>query len=156
MPNASATVASGGTDPNGRAAQYAARKVRGNVAAFVSGLDGCGAGAVQFSSGKVTWSTNTRSFDEVVKAAHANRIQLWSNSFDRTPKIHYDKVTLTGRLFFQMGGTWRRAPTLATPRDGHIRTTARFPSTPAARLLAPPSCRLPPEKWRSAAAAALR
>ena len=32
--------------------------------------------------------------------AYANRIQLWSDGFYRTPKIHYDKTTLTGRPFF--------------------------------------------------------
>ena len=47
VPNASATAASSGTDLNGRAAQFAARNVRDNLAAFVAGLDGCGAGAVQ-------------------------------------------------------------------------------------------------------------
>ncbi len=36
----------------------------------------------------------------MVKAAYANRIQLWSDGFYRTPKIHYDKTTLTGRPFF--------------------------------------------------------
>ncbi len=100
VPNASATAASSGTDLNGRAAQYAARNVRDNLAAFVSGLDGCGAGAVEFRDGKVTSPKATRSFDEVVKAAYANRIQLWSDGFYRTPKIHYDKLTLTGRPFF--------------------------------------------------------
>ena len=39
IPNASATAASAGTDLNGRAAQFAARHVRDNLAAFVSGLD---------------------------------------------------------------------------------------------------------------------
>ena len=100
IPNASATAASSGTDLNGRAAQYAARNVRDNLAAFVGGLDGCGAGAVRFQHGAVTTPTTTRSFDEVVKAAYANRIQLWSDGFYRTPKIHYDKATLTGRPFF--------------------------------------------------------
>ncbi|MFC5498506.1 xanthine dehydrogenase molybdopterin binding subunit [Caenimonas terrae] len=100
VPNASATAASSGTDLNGRAAQYAARNVRDNLAAFVSGLDGCGAGAVRFQNGSVISPKSTRSFDEVVKAAYANRIQLWSDGFYRTPKIHYDKVTLTGRPFF--------------------------------------------------------
>ena len=37
VPNASATAASSGTDLNGRAAQYAARNVRDNLAAFVAG-----------------------------------------------------------------------------------------------------------------------
>jgi xanthine dehydrogenase large subunit len=100
VPNASATAASSGTDLNGRAAQYAARNVRDNLAAFVSGLDSCGAGAVRFQDGKVMSPRTTRSFDEVVKAAYANRIQLWSDGFYRTPKIHYDKVTLTGRPFY--------------------------------------------------------
>jgi xanthine dehydrogenase large subunit len=100
VPNASATAASSGTDLNARAAQYAARNVRDNLAAFVSGLDGCGAGAVAFKGGQVISPKTTRTFDEVVKAAYANRIQLWSDGFYRTPKIHYDKTTLTGRPFF--------------------------------------------------------
>ena len=32
--------------------------------------------------------------------AYANRIQLWSDGFYRTPKIHYDKTTLSGRPFY--------------------------------------------------------
>ena len=100
IPNASATAASAGTDLNGRAAQFAARHVRDNLAAFVSGLDGCGAGAVRFAHGQVVSPTVTRSFDEVVKMAYSNRIQLWSDGFYRTPKIHYDKTTLTGRPFY--------------------------------------------------------
>jgi xanthine dehydrogenase large subunit len=100
IPNASATAASAGTDLNGRAAQFAARNVRDNLAAFVSGLEICGAGAVRFEGGRVISPKATRSFDDVVKLAYANRIQLWSDGFYRTPKIHYDKTTLTGRPFY--------------------------------------------------------
>jgi xanthine dehydrogenase large subunit len=100
IPNASATAASAGTDLNGRAAQFAARHVRDNLSAFVGGLDGCGAGAIRFEGGLVHSPKATRSFDDVVKAAYANRIQLWSDGFYRTPKIHYDKTTLTGRPFY--------------------------------------------------------
>jgi len=104
IPNASATAASAGTDLNGRAAQFAARNVRDNLAAFVCGLDGCGAGAIRFERGQVISPTSsgviTRSFNEVVSMAYANRIQLWSDGFYRTPKIHYDKTTLTGRPFY--------------------------------------------------------
>jgi xanthine dehydrogenase large subunit len=98
--NASATAASAGTDLNGRAAQFAARHVRDNLAAFVCGLDGCGAGAIRFAGGLVHSPIATRSFDTVVQLAHANRIQLWSDGFYRTPKIHYDKHTLSGRPFY--------------------------------------------------------
>ena len=100
VPNASATAASSGSDLNGKAAQAAARTVRDNLAAFVCGLDGCGAGAVEFRQGKVITPAAERGFAEVVKLAYANRIQLWSDGFYRTPKIHYDKQTLTGRPFF--------------------------------------------------------
>jgi xanthine dehydrogenase large subunit len=100
IPNASATAASAGTDLNARAAQYAARKVRDNLAQFVAGLEGCGAGAVRFQGGEVTTPAGSRLFTEVVKLAYAHRIQLWSDGFYRTPKIHYDKTTLTGRPFY--------------------------------------------------------
>jgi len=100
VPNASATAASAGTDLNARAAQYAARNVRDNLAQFVAGLDRCGAGAVQFENGEVITPAGARPFTEVVKLAYANRIQLWSDGFYRTPKIHYDKTTLTGRPFY--------------------------------------------------------
>ena len=100
IPNASATAASAGTDLNGRAAQFAARNVRDNLAQFVAGLDSCGAGAVRFAGGQVISPRTTRSFAVVVRAAYANRIQLWSDGFYRTPKIHYDKTTLTGRPFY--------------------------------------------------------
>ncbi len=100
IPNASATAASAGTDLNARAAQYAARNVRDNLAQFVSGLDNCGAGAVRFEGGEVVTPNNARLFVDVVKLAYANRIQLWSDGFYRTPKIHYDKTTLTGRPFY--------------------------------------------------------
>ncbi len=100
IPNASATAASAGTDLNGRAAQFAARHVRDNLAAFVAGLDGCGAGAVRFEGGKIVTPNQSRPFEVVVEQAYANRIQLWSDGFYRTPKIHYDKKTLTGRPFY--------------------------------------------------------
>ena len=50
--------------------------------------------------GQVISPKTVRSFDAVVKEAYANRIQLWSDGFYRTPKIHYDKATLTGRPFY--------------------------------------------------------
>ena len=100
IPNASATAASAGTDLNGRAAQFAARHVRDNLAQFAGGLAGCGAGAIRFGGGLVTSPTSVYNFDEIVKLAYANRIQLWSDGFYRTPKIHYDKTTLTGRPFY--------------------------------------------------------
>jgi xanthine dehydrogenase large subunit len=39
-------------------------------------------------------------FDELVRKAYSARVQLWSDGFYKTPKIHYDRQTLSGRPFF--------------------------------------------------------
>ena len=100
IPNTSATAASAGTDLNGRAAQFAARKVRERLAALVAQLDGCDPKQVTFSNGLISSPSQARKFNEVVQAAYARRIQLWSDGYYATPKIHYDKDTLTGRPFY--------------------------------------------------------
>jgi Xanthine dehydrogenase, molybdopterin-binding subunit B len=100
VPNASATAASSGTDLNGRAAQDAARQVRARLAALVAQLDGCHPEQVRFADGQVHSPTQQRSFAALVQLAYAQRVQLWSDGFYRTPKIHYDKHTLTGRPFY--------------------------------------------------------
>lgn len=100
VPNASATAASSGTDLNGRAAQLAAIQVRERLAQFVAGLDGCTAAEVRFEQAKVVSPQASRTWKEVVAAAYSARIQLWSDGYYRTPKIHYDPRTLTGRPFY--------------------------------------------------------
>ena len=100
VPNASATAASAGTDLNGRAAELAALQVRDRLAQFVAGLDGCSASAVRFADDQVHSPAQTRSFTSLIPMAYAQRVQLWSDGFYRTPKIHYDKATLSGRPFY--------------------------------------------------------
>nr|WP_119157108.1 xanthine dehydrogenase molybdopterin binding subunit [Caldimonas tepidiphila] len=100
VPNASATAASSGTDLNGRAAQFAARQVRERLARFVAERDGCAPEAVVFAQGCVTTPKGVQSFAELVHEAYVARIQLWSDGFYATPKIHYDKHTLSGRPFY--------------------------------------------------------
>ncbi len=100
IPNTSATAASAGTDLNGRAAQFAARTVRDRLATLVAKLDGCEVKQVKFANGHIRSPKQTRRFVEVVQAAYAKRIQLWSDGYYATPKIHYDKDTLTGRPFY--------------------------------------------------------
>jgi xanthine dehydrogenase large subunit len=83
--NASATAASSGTDLNGRAAQLAAREIKQRLVDFA------------LTQGK---SYDDEAFEVWLQRAYAARIQLWSDGFYATPKIHYDKLTLTGRPFF--------------------------------------------------------
>ena len=98
VPNASATAASAGTDLNGRAAQFAARTVRNDLAAFVAGLDGLGAGAVRFEGGRVVAENRPG-----LRRGGGRGLRQPHPALERrllpTPKIHYDKTTLTGRPF---------------------------------------------------------
>ena len=100
IPNASATAASSGTDLNGRAAEFAAHQVRKNLAQFVSSLDGCTPNEVVFANDHILSPKHKRRFAEVVSQAYSQRVQLWSDGFYRTPKIHYDKSTLSGTPFY--------------------------------------------------------
>jgi xanthine dehydrogenase large subunit len=98
--NASATAASSSTDLNGRAAENAALQVRENIAACIALADGCNAGAVRFERGQVISPVRQRSFTDAVQYAYGQRVQLWSDGFYATSKIHYNPKTLTGRPFY--------------------------------------------------------
>jgi len=100
VPNASATAASSGTDLNGRAAQFAARQVRERLVKYVAEHEGCAPEAVVIAQGQVSSPKGTQSFEQLVDKAYHARVQLWSDGFYKTPKIHYDKHTLTGRPFY--------------------------------------------------------
>jgi xanthine dehydrogenase large subunit len=102
--NASATAASSGTDLNGKAAEIAAREIRQRLADFIATREGIDPAQVDFMDGELRWKTDggqhALSFAEATHQAYAARVQLWSDGFYRTPKIHYDRTTLTGRPFF--------------------------------------------------------
>ncbi|MFI4928581.1 MAG: molybdopterin cofactor-binding domain-containing protein, partial [Burkholderiales bacterium] len=100
VPNASATAASSGTDLNGRAAQFAARQVRQRLAQYVAEKQNCRPEQVIFAHGLVSGPDAAIPFAQLVDDAYHSRVQLWSDGFYRTPKIHYDKNTLTGRPFY--------------------------------------------------------
>lgn len=99
--NTSATAASTGTDLNGKAAQDACRKIKDALVAYASDQFGCDATDVLFRNGQVLCGDSlAMPFREFVQKAYMARISLWSSGFYRTPKIHYDMKTLTGRPFY--------------------------------------------------------
>lgn len=98
--NASATAASSGTDLNGRAAQFAARQVRQRLAEYVAEKQDCRPEQVIFAHGQVSAPNAVIPWEQLVDDAFHSRVQLWSDGFYRTPKIHYDRHTLTGRPFY--------------------------------------------------------
>jgi xanthine dehydrogenase large subunit len=100
VPNASATAASSGSDMNGKAAQKAAAKIRKRLTAFAAHEYGVSEAEVDFRGGSVYVADRILKFAELTHLAWLNRISMSATGFYRTPKIHYDRATFTGRPFY--------------------------------------------------------
>ncbi|EED32934.1 xanthine dehydrogenase, molybdopterin binding subunit [gamma proteobacterium NOR5-3] len=100
VPNTSPTAASSGSDINGMAALAAARKIRKRLTDFACEHFAVSKESVQFSPNRVTVDHRVFSFAEFVNLAYHHRISLSATGFYRTPKIHYDRETATGRPFY--------------------------------------------------------
>ncbi|MEO5701831.1 MAG: xanthine dehydrogenase molybdopterin binding subunit [Casimicrobiaceae bacterium] len=98
--NTSATAASTGSDLNGMAGQDAARQIKARLAAFVAGKYGGTPADVVFAADTVTCGATLLTFAECAKQAYEARVQLWSDGFYATPKLHWDRETMNGRPFF--------------------------------------------------------
>jgi xanthine dehydrogenase large subunit len=100
VPNASATAASSGSDMNGKAAQIAARKIRNRLTEFAARHFSVNESAVDFEDGRVSVGSKSLDFAELVQLAWFDRVSLSATGFYKTPKIHYDRSTFSGRPFF--------------------------------------------------------
>ena len=100
VPNTSATAASSGSDMNGKAAQIACQRIKENMINFASEHFSISKKQIAFSDGEVILDKQKMPFTEFVKLCYLNRVELFSNGFYKTPKIHYDRETATGRPFY--------------------------------------------------------
>jgi xanthine dehydrogenase large subunit len=100
VPNTSATAASTGADLNGKAGQDAARQIRARLAQYAARTYGGTPEEVAFGNDTVVANGNAVAFPDLVQEAYNARVQLWSDGFYVTPKIHWNRLTLTGRPFF--------------------------------------------------------
>ena len=100
VPNASATAASSGSDMNGKAAQIAAARIRSRLSEFACRHFSIAEKDISFAGGRVTVGNESVSFAELVQLAWADRVSLSATGFYKTPKIHYDRKTFSGRPFF--------------------------------------------------------
>ncbi|WP_290873476.1 xanthine dehydrogenase molybdopterin binding subunit [Aquabacterium sp.] len=98
--NTSATAASTGSDLNGKAAADAARQIKERLAARLAMKHGVTPEAVRFEADLVHAGNETLRFEDVVMDAYMARIQLWSDGFYATPKLHWDRTAMTGRPFY--------------------------------------------------------
>ena len=100
VPNASATAASSGSDINGKATQNACAKIRTRMTEFAAAHYSVPESEVEIAANRVRVGDTEMSFAELAKLAWLNRVKLFASGFYKTPKIHYDRETFTGRPFF--------------------------------------------------------
>lgn len=101
VPNASATAASSGSDMNGMAAQAAAQTLKQRLLAFLAEYYQQPASEIEFKAGRIRVGTDIElSFAELAHLAWFNRVSLSATGFYKTPKIHYNPQTLSGRPFY--------------------------------------------------------
>jgi xanthine dehydrogenase large subunit len=105
IPNTSATAASTGADLNGKAAQDAACQIRTRLARFAAETYGGRPEDVRFAHDTVIVNGEMVAFADLVQEAHNARVQLWSDGYYATPKIHWNQLTLRGRpsLYYAYG-----------------------------------------------------
>ncbi|WP_405237852.1 xanthine dehydrogenase molybdopterin binding subunit [Lentisalinibacter orientalis] len=100
VPNASATAASAGSDLNGMAARDACRSIRERLVTFAAERYGVAPDRIELRDGRVRIGEEETGFTELVQLAYYARIPLSATGYYRTPKIHYDRKTLSGRPFY--------------------------------------------------------
>ncbi|HEY4541835.1 MAG TPA: xanthine dehydrogenase molybdopterin binding subunit, partial [Noviherbaspirillum sp.] len=98
--NTSATAASTGADLNGKAAQDAARQIRGRLAAFCAETFQVDSATIRFANNQVWIGDAAEPFPMIVRRAYNARVQLWSDGYYATPGLSWDAATMTGSPFF--------------------------------------------------------
>ena len=100
VPNTSATAASSGADLNGLAALDAVEQIKARLVAFAVESRGVSEDAVEFRPNHLRIGDETIAFDAFIKEAYMARVQLSAAGFYKTPKIHWDRASGTGRPFY--------------------------------------------------------
>jgi xanthine dehydrogenase large subunit len=99
VPNTSATAASAGTDLNGAAVVDACLQIRARLTPVAASLLACDGAAVRFESGQVFVGDARLDLTKVIDAAYRSRVPLFAQGYYRTPEIHFDPKTATGKPF---------------------------------------------------------
>ncbi|MDA1062827.1 MAG: xanthine dehydrogenase molybdopterin binding subunit [Proteobacteria bacterium] len=123
VPNASATAASSGSDMNGKAAQIACAKIRARLTEFAARHYSVAESQIEFDANRVVAGKSELSFAELVRLAWQDRVQLWASGFYKTPKIHYDRSTFSGRPFFYFAYGAAVAEVIVDTLTGEYRVT---------------------------------
>ncbi len=102
VPNTSATAASSGADLNGGAVKNACEQIRDRLAQVAAGSLGAPAADIRFVDGQAV--TLSRSdvgvaWEELVRTAYFQRVQLFAAGYYRTEGLHWDSSIMHGSPF---------------------------------------------------------
>jgi xanthine dehydrogenase large subunit len=100
VPNTSPTAASSGSDLNGMAAQNAAEQIKDRMADVAAEQFNVPKGEIVFSSNRIYAGNRSMSFAELAALSWEKRVSLSATGFYRTPKIHWDLASNSGRPFY--------------------------------------------------------
>ncbi|MFL6797735.1 MAG: xanthine dehydrogenase molybdopterin binding subunit [Xanthobacteraceae bacterium] len=100
VPNTSPTAASSGSDLNGMAALEAAQQIRARMTEVAAEHFAVPAGEIVFAANRVYAGNRSLSFAELAALSWEKRVSLSATGFYRTPKIHWDFTSNTGRPFY--------------------------------------------------------
>jgi xanthine dehydrogenase large subunit len=100
VPNTSPTAASSGSDLNGMAARDAAEQIKARMTAVAAAHFDVPAGEIVFNANRIYAGNRSIGFSELAARAWEHRVSLSAAGFYRTPKIHWDPATASGRPFY--------------------------------------------------------
>ena len=100
IPNTSATAASSGSDLNGMAALHAAEQIKTRMTDVAAEHFHVPAGEIVFASNRIYAGNRSLSFPEIAALSWEKRVSLSAAGFYRTPNIHWNPATCTGRPFY--------------------------------------------------------
>jgi xanthine dehydrogenase large subunit len=100
VPNTSPTAASAGTDLNGMAALDACQTIKARLVEFACNYCAVPSADVRFENNHVLVGADSFTFASFVQLAYQNRISLSATGYYKTPKIHYDRASGSGRPFY--------------------------------------------------------
>jgi xanthine dehydrogenase large subunit len=100
VPNTSPTAASSGSDLNGMAALDAAVQIKARMTQVAAAHFGVATHEIVFNANRVYAGNRSMSFAELAGLAWEKRVSLSAAGYYRTPKIHWDPATASGRPFY--------------------------------------------------------
>ncbi|HEX5866720.1 MAG TPA: molybdopterin cofactor-binding domain-containing protein, partial [Beijerinckiaceae bacterium] len=100
VPNTSPTAASSGSDLNGMAALDAARQIKARMTDVAAEHFAVAGDDITFAANRIYAGNRSLSFAELAALAWDRRVSLSASGYYRTPKIHWDPATGTGRPFY--------------------------------------------------------